>query len=625
MKTAELYTKRDIIIIAIAVMAVLYHFAYIAFTMFGPTQHQIIHLGLVLILVCLALPKGKKKPNILQLPTLIVAAICIIYVWINYEDLEIRAGHPIPLDEVVGWLLIAAVLSTTWMSFGWVLPILSLVGIVYMFVAPYMPGSLQGPELSSSKIISYLVIGFRGIFDVLLDVSAKEIFPFIIFGSFLIITGAHIFFNEVGKIVARRFVGGSALNCVVSSGLLGMITGTPAANVAVTGTFTIPSMKADGRSPEEAAGFEACAATGGTVMPPVMGATAFIMAGVMGIAYAHICYIAIIPAVLYYLLLLFSAQVTGKKLRLKPSSEGVNWHNLAIYSPTFLLPICLLTIFLISGISAIYAVLWTSIVLILVSFIQKKTRPTVKKFISACKDGAMMAARIGVACACIGMLASALQVTQLAMRLPDIIEALSFGNLFISLVWAAIVGIILGCGMPGMAVYIILVIVAVPILENLGVEKEASHMFMLYYAVFSAITPPVALATIVAAKVAEADFWGAGWQGVKIGIVGLSIPFIFVYRPELLLVPGTTLGSVTLAFTVVVITYILAVALLNNFLLQRLSLIEMVISGISVATLLVYLFWQNHLALIVGLSGACIIFIWQGVVEKRRRIEAVKA
>lgn len=627
MKTAEPYTKRGIIIAAVAIIAVLYQFAYIMFTMFGPTQHQIIHLALIMILVCLAVPKGEKKPGPLQLPTLIVTVVCILYLWINFEALSIRAGQPTPLDEVVGWLLVAAVLAGTWMSFGLVLPLICGMGIAYMFVSPYMPDIIRGPELGTSKIITYLVIGFRGIFDVLLDVSAKEIFPFIIFGSFLLMIGAHIFFNEVGKIVARRFVGGSALNCVVSSGLLGMVTGTPAANVAVTGFFTIPSMKADGRSPEEAAGYEACAATGGAIMPPVMGATAFIMAGMLGVSYAHVCYIGMVPAILYYVALLFSAQVTGLKLGLRPSPEAMSWRNMAIYAPAFLVPLGVLTTLLVMDISAIYAVLWASIAIILIGFLQKGTRPTVKKFISACEDGAMMAARIGISCACIGMLASALQVTQLAMRLPDIIEVLSFGSLFVTLIWAAFVGVLLGCGMPGMAVYIILVIAAVPILDNMGVNKEAAHMFMLYYAVFAAITPPVALATIVAAKLAGAEYWRSGWEGIKIGAVGLSIPFLFIYRPELLLAEGTGVAQTILVVTITTVLYMIFSCFNNNFFLTRLGAKGMLLSGFSVLAFLVYLILYSHMALVAGLASTCAFFLWQLARRKaeRLRLEPVEA
>jgi TRAP-type uncharacterized transport system fused permease subunit len=268
-------------------------------------------------------------------------------------------------------------------------------------------------------------------------------------------------------------------------------------------------------------------------------------------------------------------------------------------------------------ISAIYSVLWASIAVILISFILKETRPTFRAFVEACKDGSIMAARIGVSCACIGMLASALQVTQLAMRLPDIIEALSFGSVFVTLIWSAFVGVVLGCGMPGMAVYIILVIAAVPILLNMGINKEAAHLFSVYYAVFAAITPPVALATIVAARVAGADYWKAGWQGVKIGVVGLTIPFVFIYRPELLMAPGTTVSSSITTTAVTVVAYFALTAFLNRYALVDLSARDLFVSGIAAAALLLYLVAHSSTALVVGLAAACLLVITQIVARRK--------
>lgn len=602
--------KIDIIISVVAVVAVLYHFYYIQSVLIGPTQHQILHLGFVLVLLILA--TFKEKPSKLWLWTLLlfISIVCATYLLINYEQLEIRAGHPTIVDEGIGWLLVIVVIIGTWVSFGKVLPILSIAAILYMFLCSYMPGPLKGPELEHGKVITYLAMGFRGIFEILLAVSAKYIFAFILFGSMLIITGAGNFFREVGKLVGMKLAGGSAISAVVSSGLVGMVTGAPAANVAVTGTFTIPAMKSEGRTPEESAAFEACASTGGAVLPPVMGATAFIMMGLLGVSYAHVCLIAAIPALLYYFILLLQAQLTGMKSNLARSQQAVDFQSMATFAPIFIVPLFLLIALLVLDFSAMYAVFWAVIILLIISLFKKQTRPSLVKFIDACKDGGLMAAKIGVACACIGMLASSLQVTQLGLRLPELVEIISFGFIPLALVMAAIASIILGAGMPGMAVYIIVAITIVPVLVEIGVDLKVAHLFALYFSVFSAITPPVALATMVAARIADADYMEAGLRGVKIGIVALTLPFVFVYRPELLLY-GTHVGQTIFYGLLTGLAYVMLAAFLNSYGLVKLRGKGLILCGISSMGIFIFIFTEAYVSLIIGLICTTFFIVWQ--------------
>lgn len=610
----------DIIISVVAVAAVVYHFYYIPSVALGPLQHQCLHLGFALVLVSLATLKEKPTQWKLWTPILLISIACVIYILALYEQLEIRAGHPTIMDEIIGWLLVILVIMATWVSFGKVLPILSIIAIIYMFLCSYVPGALRGPELDHAKVITYLAMGFRGIFEVLLAVSAKYIFAFIVFGAILIMTRADNFFNEVGKLVGRHLAGGSAISAVISSGLVGMVTGAPAANVAVTGTFTIPAMKTEGRTPEESAAFEACASTGGAVLPPVMGATAFIMMGLLGVSYAHICFIAIIPAVLYYFILLLQAQLTGMKLNLAKSQREVDFRAMRTFAPIFIAPLFILIILLILGFSPMYAVFWAVIALLVISLFQKQTRPNVTKFIDACKSGSIMAARIGVACACIGMLASSLQVTQLGLRLPELVEILSFGITPIALIIAAISAIILGAGMPGMAVYVIVAIIIAPVLVHIGVDKEATHLFALYFAVFSAITPPVALATIVGARIAGANYMKAGLHGVKIGVVALTLPFVFVFRPELIM-HGASVTQTILYVILTAIAYCSFSAFVNDYGLVKLGTKGLILCGMSCIGIFMFLFTDAYAPLIIGLICTSIFFVEQLWTRKSMRTQ----
>ena len=600
----------DSIIAAVSVLAVVYHFYQIPSVALGPTVHQALHLGFSLILVSLTSLKTKPTRWKSLMLVLLISIVCITYLVLNDEQLEIRAGHPILADEIIGWLLVSIVIISTWVSFGKVLPILSVVAIIYMFLCSYVPGSLRGPELDHGKVITYLAMGFRGIFEILLAVSAKYIFAFIVFGAILIMTGADKFFNEVGKLVGRHLAGGSAISAVVSSGLVGMVTGAPAANVAVTGTFTIPAMKTEGRTPEESAAFEACASTGGAVLPPVMGAVAFIMMGLLGVSYAHVCFIAIIPAVLYYFVLLLQAQITGMKLGLTMSQREVDFRVLRIFAPTFIVPLAVLIGLMVQGFSAMYAVFWAVIAVFVLSLFRKETRPNLTKFLSACKSGSTMGARIGVACACIGMLASSLQVTQLALRLPELVEVLSLGIIPLALIIAAVSAIILGAGMPGMAVYIIVAIMIAPVLVHFGINKEATHMFCLYFSVFSAITPPVALATMVGARIAGADYMKAGLRGVRIGIVALTIPFVFVFRPELLM-QSTSVTQTILYVGLTAMAYCTLAAFLNKYGLVRLGMKGAVLSGVSCMGIFIFVFTEAYVPLTIGLICTASFFVQQ--------------
>ncbi|MFC1815474.1 TRAP transporter permease [Thermodesulfobacteriota bacterium] len=615
------HDRIEVIVAAVALVAVLYHFYYIMSVAIGPTQHQILHLGFVLILVGLITQKEKPWQRRFWTLIIIMSVVCVVYLFINYEQLEIRAGHPTPADEIIGWLLVIVVIITTWVSFGKVLPILSIAAILYMFFCSYMPGALRGPELEHGKVITYLAMGFRGIFEILLSVSAKYIFAFIVFGAMLTMTGAGNFFREVGKLVGRYLAGGSAISAVVSSGLVGMVTGAPAANVAVTGIFTIPAMKSEGRNPEESAAFEACASTGGAILPPVMGATAFIMMGLLGTTYAHICFIAAIPAALYYFILLLQAQITGMKLNLAKSQQEVDFRVMLTFAPTFIIPLFVLIAFLVLEFSAMYAVFWAVTILLAISLLQKQTRPNFSKFIDACKSGSQMAAKIGVACACIGMLASCLQVTQLGLRLPELIEIVSFGIIPIALIFAAIVAVILGAGMPGMAVYIIVAITVVPVLVQIGINKEAAHMFSLYFSVFSAITPPVALATMVAARIAGADYMEAGLKGVRIGIVAFTVPFVFIFRPELLL-SGNSVVQTVFYILLTALAYYMLAAFLNNYGLFKLGLKGLSLSGVSALGIFIFLFTEANTPLIIGLVFTALFFSWQ-LWEKAHRKKLV--
>lgn len=538
-----------------------------------------------------------------------------------YTELEWRAGLPTTMDVIIGWILVIVVLEASRQAYGLVLPIISSIGIVLMFFSRYIPGVWKGPVLSPDEIVSFLSIGFRGVFGQLLALSSTYIVLFVLFGGLLAGLGGGHFFAGLGKLVARRLAGGPALLSVVSSTLVGMITGAPAANVAITGVFTIPAMKRAGLKPELAGAFEACAATGSPMMPPVMGGVAFLMAGMLGIPYVTVCAMAIIPILLYYFTLALSAQFVAKKMNLTSGGEEVDIRLLLLTAPRFILPLGVIIALLMMGYTAMFAAFWATMSLFAVSAVQRflikdgEARPSFSGLVQGIVDGARGGSQIAVACASIGILVVSFTATGLALRLPNLVELLSAGNVAVAIILVWIVSILLGTGVPGLAVYVIVVITLVPGLVALGVDRVSAHLLSFWCSIFAAITPPVAMASLVAAKIANASYMKTAIEATKLGSACMLMPFLVLSAPYLTLRPMEG-GVLYLAATL--LGLIVWPAALQGYYLTRLNWRERAACAITAAVLFSFVFSHWYLLLYAGAALFVVVTTWQ--LAKRRGI-----
>lgn len=603
-------TKR--VIMVVSILAGLYHLISTQYLFEGGIEFRNTHLAFILVLVFLGMYERDKKLWPLMVLLIVAAIASTMYVKVFADDLEWRAGSPLFADHVIGWILIVLVLEACRQAYGPTLPIIGILGILYMFFGKYIPGVLRSADLAPDTIMSFLATGHTGtgIYGTLLAVSAQYLFIFILFGGLIGGVGAGKFFKQVAKMIASRLAGGAALGAVVSSGLVGMITGAPAANVAITGVYTIPAMKAAGLKPELSGAFEACASTGGAILPPVMGGTAFLMAGLLGISYFQVCRLAVIPAVLYFFICGLQAQLIGMKLNLIRPEEKVDLREMAIRAPSFILPLATIMIILILGYSAMFAAFWAIICLVVISFIFKETRPSLRDFIQGWIDGAQGGAKIGVACATIGLLVVSMTSTGLGVKLPSAVQVWSGGSLVLALVITAIACLVMGCGLPGPAVYVLVALIVAPVLVSMGVDAPIAHLFVMFYGVAAAISPPVGLASLTAAAIAKASYFKTAIEGVKLGIALFVAPFLFVYNPAL------TMGSMELvpAIISIIATLLgfvaLSVALQSQY-LTSVNGLERTLSFVSAIVLFAFVVKQIYFILIIGLSLLAILTVLQ--------------
>jgi TRAP transporter 4TM/12TM fusion protein len=398
---------------------------------------------------------------------------------------------------------------------------------------------------------------------------------FILFGAFLTVSGAGDYFTDIAIAVFGGMRGGPAKASVVSSGLMGMLSGSAVANVVTTGTFTIPLMKKSGYSASSAGAIEAVASTGGQIMPPVMGAAAFIMADTIGVPYWEVVKAAFIPAFLYYVALYFMVDFEAAKTRIKGVTTGgekLGMKKLLADSWYSIVPILCLIYFLgIAGLSAQKSAFYTIVSIALLSSIRKHTRMNLKKFLKALVAGAMGGMEVGVVCGCAGIIVSIILRSGLGMRLTGLLIDVSGGVLIVLMILTMLTSFILGMGLPTSACYIIVAILIAPAMVKIGVLPMAAHLFAFYYGCLCNITPPVALASYAGASLAGSSPMETGWKAVRFGLCGFIVPYMFVFGTPLILA-GSISEIVLAVITACIGTYLLAVGLMG-FQFTRVSLL----------------------------------------------------
>lgn len=424
-------------------------------------------------------------------------------------------------------------------SLGVIIPIVASLFILYFSFGHLILGALHHEPFKWDYIISYLSIGLSGIYGTFLSISANQVFLFVVFGALLEVIKINDFFYEAGKVAGRFLEGGPGQTAVVSSSLVGMVTGAAVANVAITGAFTIPYMKRVGYRPELAAAIEATASTGGQIMPPVMGASAFLMAFFLGVPYATVMLAAILPALFYYLAVAVGVQLIAVSNNIIVPKEAIDKKLIYRRLPLFLIPLTIMIVILLMRYSPMVAGFWAIIAAILLAYLSKETRPKPFDLARSLARGACMGAQIGVSLAVVGLMAQTVITTGLGSKIVGVVHILSGGNLVIALIITMLVSILLGCGVPTTAAYTLVAITVVPSLVQMGVSDISAHFFCFYFAVISALTPPVALAALAAAGIAKANYWKTGINAFKLAIAGFIIPYLIVYNPVLILRPAS--------------------------------------------------------------------------------------
>lgn len=526
-------------IFVLGLVMVFYHMFATQHVIFNTFQHQSIHLGLILPLLFFDRARRSLNTPTYYLYILMgVAGIIVnMYVFLNIDYLEESFGFPESFDVIIGVVLILLVVEATRIAWGWTLPIVTAVFLIYFFFGHHLTGPLYHRNFSFEYIISYLSIGLSGIYGTFLGISANQVFLFVIFGALLGVIKVNDFFFEAGKVAGKAFQGGPGQTAVVSSALVGTVSGAAVANVAITGAFTIPFMKRVGYKPELAGAIESTASTGGQIMPPVMGAAAFLMAAFLGVPYADVMLAGVIPAILFFFCVMLGVQFIAVRDNIRPPKEKIDFRILFQRFPLFTIPLGVLIVLLLKQYSPALAAFWAIILSVGLACLSKETRPSITELLKNLVGGAVIGAQIGISLAIVGMIAQTLITTGLGSKIAGVVEIISNGNLVYALVLAMIVSIILGCGVPTSAAYTLVAIVVVPIIIDMGVEPISAHFFALYFAVMSALTPPVALAALAGAGIAKANYFKTSLSAFKLAVSGFIIPFIIIYNPVFLMQP----------------------------------------------------------------------------------------
>ncbi len=502
-----------------------------------------------------------------------LSAGTIAYLWVNYEYLQNRfvfVDDPYPIELVLGVVFTLIVLEATRRVIGWALPATAIVFLFYaFFIAKARP----------EQIVEIMYLTTEGIFGPTLGVSATYVIMFVLFGAFMERTGIGQLFMDFAVSLTGHTAGGPGKVAVVSSSLFGTISGSAVANVLVDGPITIPLMKRTGFRPPFAAAVESVASTGGQIMPPIMGAAAFVMAEFMGVSYFQVTVWAIIPAILYYTAVFFAVHFEAKRSGLVglPPAEVPRLRTVLGERGHLFTPILIILFGLMAGYSAPLCALAGTLACAPVALLRKATRHVVTPAAiwGALVDGARLALPVALACACAGIVIGAIALTGAGISFTAVVLLLSQNSLLIALLLMAMAGIILGMGMPTTPAYIVMVSLLVPAIIKLGVVEPAAHMFAFYFAILSAITPPVALAVYAAAGLAKANLWDAGFAAVRVGAAGFIVPFMFVYAPELLMMGDGQATAV--AFVTAVIGVIALASSLHGYLLAGVTVWERIL------------------------------------------------
>ena len=569
-RALEGWQAKLVSLIAIAMSC--FHFYTSGFGLLLAQKQGAVHLAFTLCLVFLLYPATSKQSKTSGIPfyDFILGAVGVasaMYLVVFFNDLTTRAGLPTQTDLIMGFLLIVTLLEATRRISNPVLPCLAVTALLYCYFGRSLPDMIAHRGFSIPRIVNHMYLGTEGIFGTPLEVSSTFVFMFILFGAVLEKTGLGKFIIDLSMALAGWSTGGPAKVAVVSSGLMGTVSGSSVANVCTTGMFTIPLMKSVGYEPHFAGAVEAVASTGGQIMPPVMGAGAFIMAQFLGVPYIEVALAAVVPALLYYFAVMVQVHFEATRLGLK----GIPWSQLPPLWPLLrskgflLIPLVAIIYFLLAGFTPLRAAFNGILVSFVLSWLNKETRLTPPRIMEAFETGARGA--IGVACACatVGMVVGMGTLTGLALRIANAIVTLAGGSKILTLFYTMLASIVLGTGLPTTANFIVTSTMAAPALFKLGVPAKAAYMFVFYFGIAADLTPPVALAAYAGSGIAGSDPMKTGVTAFKLALAGFLVPYVYVYNPMLLFIDVVPLEMIQAIFTALLGVFLLAMATIGFY------------------------------------------------------------
>lgn len=556
-------------IAALAISYSLFHL-YITFNPLPELIQRAAHVSIGLALIFLLYParqnSSRQKVAWTDWIWVLASFVSFFYLFKEYQAImTTRGGIPNTLDIVFSIMTVVLVVEAARRVMGWMLPILGLIFLSYPFISHFdwMPDRLLTRPYTLSDIFGQMYLKTEGLYSSAIGASVTFIFLFILFGAFLAKSGMGKLFNDLAMALAGHKQGGPAKVAVISSGFMGSINGTAVANVVGTGSFTIPLMKKIGYHKNFAGAVEASASVGGQILPPVMGASAFIMAETTGVSYGTIALAAVLPALLYYLGVMAQVHFRAGRDNLKgvPKADLPRVKEVLKERGHLLLPIIALVVFLFQSIPVSYAAVYTILLTIVVAAFRKSTRMGPKEILEALADGAKQSLSVMAACAVVGIIIGVVSLTSFGSVMTSSIMSIGAGNLFLTLFFTMIASMILGMGLPSIPAYIITATMAAPALANFDIPILVAHMFVFYFGLFANITPPVALAAFAGAGIAGGDPMRTGFQALRLSLAGFIVPFLFVYNPAMLMIDTTDIAVNAKEFTLPAWNVILSITI----------------------------------------------------------------
>ena len=608
-KNFDKYTNLLITLSALSLSVIAIYTSF--FGTFETMIQRTLHLSLISIIALYKYPLFKTKQSSLTIAVINTILVILfvsgnLYMVFNWEALYIEPFMT-TTGIILGLFTIIILLEITRRTVGISLVIISFVFLLYCYFGDSIPGFLSHRGYDIERILVQIYVGTEGIYGIPLGVCATVVIVFILFGSFIDVAGASSVFLDLSLAIMGTRRGAAAKVAIFSSGLMGMLSGSPAANVATTGAITIPMMKKSGIAPYVAGAIEATASSGGYKTPPIMGAAAFIMAQALGVSYFDICVAATLPAFYHYFGLYFMVDYYAGSIGMK----GDAIDNLPKFYPVFkrgfafVIPIVLLIVLLVFKYTAMYACAYSLLLLWIIAAASR--RLSLEGVYTALKESGLRMIMISIPCATAGIILGTLTLTGVGMKLSDIISYVAGDSLFLTLVCIMVISIILGMGLPPIVSYIVLAALEAPVLISMGVQPIAAHLFIFYYCTLSLLTPPICTTAFTAASIAEAPPMKTGFESVRFGIVLFTLPFMFVYNPCLLM--HGPLGKILYAAAIAAIgVFALAIAAQGYF-LTNLSFQKRFAFGLaSILT-----FWPSYAVAAIGV----ILFVSLLTVERK--------